>query len=1372
MKRKLTIRRVGSHIPTITLVGFLFLCITIAWLSLVGLPDSLLRKIEQIAARQGIHLKVDAVRLSPFRGLSFVVDNVRIHPTADAPAPLFRAKSAAVDVNTFRLLFRAHFCLSSAEVKNADFQIPVSDEKGEYLDGRNMRLSAKMTPEGDIHITKASLNLEGVDVQLSGDILHREQQVVEEVTNEEYIEPEPEPIDVPAQLTKVSPYTDKIYHIIRQQNWQANETPQIRLHVTIGKKPAATLHAEIPRFDYDIFHFRKALADIEYKNNTVFINRLSFTTIDPDSAASLRGAYEIKERNVEFELDSDAALLAIANSVLGEDSPAILSKFRHDAQNRPHIKLKGSVGLEPNLSLRTLTLNGELSQKMLYVEETCIDDLVLNFYYKDGNFTINNITAAFANNTLNLKATANNGRGNAELSADVDVETALQLVNKFTGKPLALPDEVKIGRRMQIQSSANLTTPIFAPGQTNWQDFTPSVQDITLSLSLDKLNVCDTELKAPTLRIALSGITQNEDLIPVAAKQAKLSLRAEEITHADGIRVTAPSLKLDATEISYRRDTLDIATLSLTPEEANLATQIITPWVETHEMGLNLQLANLHYEADDFSVEQAKLNLHTEHLRQDDIEVSDLDITIPNLLHFTPLAPKWTDILNVAQVRASASDIIYEKRPLGNMCIEAHLAEGQKGKADITYRVPSATEPDTLITNNVSTEVDWTNTELLKLSNMKLNLAPISFAGLLEHFQIALKEIKLPEALSAKGQMTFNTKTLRPTDGTFSLDIPELVRTPIKNTVFRGQEVPIGVSAQVVLTPEEKDELRYRADVTVTHKKDAFKGVVKGSTEGWVLITGTNTIRADVVDKLIDSYAAHSIIRDFRFGSNGSNNITDIDVKVDYAGGGLSVDSYCRADLRNTDYLLGSVLVDEHGNETLRTDLSKNPYTLAKRATCYVRTRIRYPENADGKKIRNECVITIGDINMTYDNRPWFERMQNTSALLNKSALAKVRNKNVNTTMTGDAVIIDVENSFVELVNIKGTVYPAYSLGMYFAPLYYILGDIVLPYPAQVETKSCVFPIYSDCKRPMSGLIKVKVPQTAGFRFLGTTIPLQNFSGFIKLSDRYVTLDKMNAACWEGVLDATVKIGITGKHTSFDGFVNAANMNLSSILASYDTEYSSALCNGYLRFRSPSSNINDIQGYGEANVTNGDLMGFTLFQPISALVTDLPSTLLRLETAAKNKKNSNAISSIFTGTGNAIRSIGTQARRIPGYNHLFAYDLQNVFAKFAIGSGKLRAYDMEAEGYNLDVKMKVEVDLHTTNIRGNLWPRITSLPTIILSPITFLSDFMIDIIIYGKIDDLKWKVGLDRRLKSDKPSFSDKKSDNTLKPRSAKKAQR
>ncbi len=1362
MSRKLTIRRVGSHIPTICLVGFLFLCLTVAWLSLVGLPESVLRRLEQLAMEQGVALRVESLRLAPYKGLALKAENIKVYATPQDTEPLLTARSLTVGVKAFRLLFTGEVCPDSATLKRAVLALPVTDRPGKKLRVRDITIATEFDSGGNMRLSSAALNIDGVVVRASGDI--RKSGETSSGTTTSQVEPQP--IDIPALLAEYAPYTNKVYRILKDQNWEPHETPSIHVHLDVGEKLSMAVQAELPRFDYKMFHFRNAKADLAYKDDTIAIHMLSFETIEPPSSASLQGAYEWKLRNLGFDFESDATLIPLITQILGKEKSGILSKMTHAPDKAPHIRLRGSLGLEPDFSLTNLTLNGELEQQELYIDGTCVDKLTLSFFYKDGNFNLNGLGIQFADNSIDLTATANKGSGRAKVHANLNIRDSLELLNKLLPTPVQLPTGLELGERLSLNLAANLTTQTFTPGRSNWQELTPDISSADIELSLDSLSYENMRFTAPRLRLIASGIHQAENKLPIGADKLEVELSAAKFSPTEQATLEQIALNIAADAICYHDNALNIEKIQISPGEKAQLGKFCMPGVQLAEASANICLSGLSMTQGHLRIEEMAADCMLASLQHGKIEAEGIKLQISGLKGINTVSDAASGYFATAQINADIAQILHEGSAMGQAALGLVLAEEQQGQAHFSLTLPG--KDNTAAINTISARIDGRNLQAPTLHDIRLALAPQSFAGLLEHFNIQIPQIKLPEKLTAQGYLTINSDKKRLEAAKFDLTIPQLVRTPVRVKAFQGAEVPVGLQTQLTLTPDAGDDISYRADVKLTHGEDCFEGVVKGSTRGELSVTGNNTIRADVVDKLIDSDTAHGIIRDFRFGNTGRNIITNIDVKVDYAHG-LSVDSFCNVELHNTEYQLSVIQEDAQGNEKLRTDLGTYPYTLAEHATCYVRSKVRYHEPQEGKPApKDECVVTIGDITMRFDNTPWFRSTDRQGTGLSSDALQQANRKHSNTTMVGDAVIIDVQNSFVELVNISGFIYPHYSLGMYYAPLRHFLEDIVLPYPAKVETKSCVFPIYSDCKRPMSGLIKIEVPKRAGFRFLGTTLPLDKFSGFIRLTDDYVLLDKMNAACWEGVLNAAVKIDFSGRRTAFDGLVSAHNMNLKSILKSYGVEYSSALCNGQLRFRAPSPDLEALQGYGEVSVVNGDLMGFTIFQPVASLVSDLPSKLLLFESAAKNQntaKETGYIDGIFSGTGRAITTIGNQARLIPGYNHLFAYDIQDAYAKFAIAKGHLRAYDMKAIGYNLDVKMKLDVDLETTYIRGNLWPGITSLPTIILSPITFLSDFMIDILIYGKIDDLQWKFGLDRALRGAPPSATDKPGNTRYKPK-------
>jgi hypothetical protein len=78
---------------------------------------------------------------------------------------------------------------------------------------------------------------------------------------------------------------------------------------------------------------------------------------------------------------------------------------------------------------------------------------------------------------------------------------------------------------------------------------------------------------------------------------------------------------------------------------------------------------------------------------------------------------------------------------------------------------------------------------------------------------------------------------------------------------------------------------------------------------------------------------------------------------------------------------------------------------------------------------------------------------------------------------------------------------------------------------------------------------------------------------------------------------------------------------------------------------------------------------------------------------------------------------------------------------------------MKAKGYNLSVDTKLDIDLGSLTLKGGLWPRISSVPTALISPITILSKFLIDINIYGELLNPEWEIGLSKKLKEEAASL-------------------
>ncbi len=1328
MANKITIRRVGGLLPAMSLVALILLASLIIWLSTVGLPQCTLRRIEAEAAKQGIYLKVDRLKLSPASGLAVRARRVELYAAAGEEKPLATLERATLAISASALL-RGQLQPTKAEFRNLDLALPTDGEAPLVV--ADASASATIHNGRHVRLTSASARLEGIPVTLRGAFMLPESSGGDTTTAADSA-----PLDLTALLRPLQEPLGQVQRSIAAQNWSPDELPEIELQLMALRQTQLSARVTIPRYDEEQFHFRDASLDIAYQHNTVLINKIHFRTVEPESEVTLQGGYDILARHLSVNLESTAALtrMAEALTIPGADMEEIVSwlrRFRHPDDAPPSIALRGDVYFEENFSPRAISLTGQVSQKNFVFGETAIDELHLSFYYRDGSFNIDRLHLAFPTGSLTLSASASSetNKGKARIMADLDIPHLLTFANEFTTEPLTLPEGLELTGNLQLDAAAELDMPSFISGATNLDQFLPTLHRVELSVGIDKAAHYGHSMEQPQLKLIISDMHQPEgELIPNALSQAELSF------HANAVHLPREEGKDEGT--SFHKAELELVLRGLSLEESPEAP---APHITSADGELHLGALSL----PGFRAEAVNLKF-----------VGAEDIR--------PLADNWRRILKQATLRLTTGAMHTGETLLGAADSKIELdADGNLDLAAVLDRDGHRM--------HLELHPQLTEDGILVLEQVQLELPAAGFAPLLALTGTDITQIRMPDLVTLSGSVRYDTRSGSLRQAAGELSIPHLVRTPGAGVLaFKGREVPLSVSLKGHAQGQEDGNTTFGGELRVIHKTER-KGARErklelsftGDTASHVHLEGTSTLDVGTADELIDLYDAHVIMRDFR---THEGSVTDIDIRsvdVNWAGG-LTVTASCDARINDIGYQLFSIddVLNAQGKptgkETVRTDLGKDPYRQIEKARAHV--DVLYKENAEGKIEATRISILNADV--TYDNRPWL-RSQGFKKGVKSSRLQ------------GEAVIIDVEDSFVELRNVHGQAYPAYAIGAYYADLQGFLNDVILEQPARVETKRCLFPIGKDCPHPFSGSIRMEADR-AGFRFLGTTFPFTNFSGFIWFRDGAVCLDRLNAACWDGAVNAALTIDYSGKHTGFDGYATFDNINLKPLAAAYGSKQQPALCNGNIRFRTPTPEVRDLQAYGEVHIVNGDLMSLRIFRPVGDLITDLPGNLAELERKALRSEGrepnwfDRQLSKIFQKTGDTISNVGnTVTNNIPFANHFLRYDLQEVHSRFNIGRGKLVTDGMKALGYNLNVGMQLELDLDKLTLEGDLWPKISSVPTLILSPITFLSDFMIDIQVFGPVDDIDWKFGLNRKRKEeqDECSVTDEAPKQNMKPK-------
>ena len=1347
MAGKLTIRRVGHLLPTLCLVVLLLVVGIITWLSTAGLPGCVLRYIEREAsAAAGLPITIDKIKLAPRSGLAAKAEGVGITiEQPDALPATMRVRKAQITLSISRLL-AGELQPSGLHVLGMEAVVPLSDKEGDAIHLDSVKLYTEWPQRNRRVLAEVNAHLQGIAVQGKltlanpADLLSIS---VEDKADEGATKTPGE------HLAEIRPLLQKFKEQIDEQKWENVPPPSISITAAHRNDWTAEIKAQIPSFRQAHFHFHDAQLAAKYEKNTISVHNLSFRTEKPDTKVRLQASYDLTNRDLSFTTRSTAPIISILDEYLADDAPPMLHKLRSSKGKTPDIEISGTAAFSENYAINSITLHGKLEQQGFLIGNVPANYLLMTFYMRDGSFNLDQCRIELPDGSIDCAAQLAEGAGKAEMEVSLPDETLLALAREISGDDaLSLPDDLSFSGNLDVHLHCEMTTPPFEAGKSQIQDLIPTLHSCQIRFRTPSISLQGAEFHSPALQLKLDGINY-EDNLQIGKASLQVQMASTKETSETNAAASDVALDLDISDLCTDSDftalQLGPSALKLKIAEAKAgATEIKSLNAETSVNGLRVRFDDI-YNTLASSALVANVQLGSCTCADTHAQGLNLKLNIPAGIN---RSEPWLNMQQDAHISASLQQLTGTNNFTAT---DTELSLHHTATNAVQIKFTSNIDGEQA---SLSTTATLTDKELVTIKNLNLHLPAARLLPLLGNEE-PLNELKLPRMVDLQGDALIDPNGGKLLSCRYNLQLPELVRVCNNVYVHKGMEIPLQLDVKGCFSTAPDGSMLYDADVDAVHAEGKLDIHVSGDPLKNCHITGTNTIPVSIINALIDNADAHWIMRDFRCTPGLTRNvITDIDTIIRYDNG-VYVNSKCKANLYNMDFLLGAIRDKEDaqgnptGEEYLRTDLGKDPYSRVKEGHCDVEVVVQLDcKDTDGKPLKDEILINLLNPDLLYDNRPWLKRMNI------KDGVSTSR-------IVGEAVRFDIEACTISLHKLKGSCYPAYSIGMYYAPLQHFLEDVVLELPADIETEYCIFPISRSCEVPMKGLIRAEAATRAGFRFLGTTIPFKNFSGFINISDTDVYLDRMNAQSWGGVVNGALRIDFSGEHTTLDGYFSAHNLNLKDIVASYGTEFTSATCNGFIRFQAPSPDLEAVRAYGQVHLQDGDLMEIGLFRPIGALISDMPNQLKKLQNSVPgvNKISTPEWSGKFVDfvwdtSGEAIDSVGRSALKLPFANHFLRYGIDEASAKFDITQGHLITRDMKARGYNLDVDVKLDLNLNDLTFKGDLWPRISSVPTLLISPVTILSKFLIDINLYGDILNPKWKIGLSKKLQKDDPSLS------------------
>lgn len=1345
MAGKITIRRVGTLLPHLCLVGLLLVVGLIIWLSTVGIPDCALRYIEAEAANAGIPVRIEKIQLVPRAGLAVKAEEISLNvPQHGLPDAKLHLRKAQLAFSLSRLL-AGDWTPQDLKLKGGEINIPVSGQETLLVTDIDIYLGFLSKMRGVYVDTQNKLH--GIELQT------HLFQPIGDASSESSSNADPSSLSetdilplIGQHLASLRPWLVQIHQELAAQKWDDSHHPTIKLKAREGNNKAFKLEAWIPCYDKDLLHARDITLEASYEDNTLTIDTLKLQTVDPETKLTLQGAYNTDTRELAFNTRSSAPLIRLVENYL-DGEHTLLHKIKSPENNTPTIELDGRIDFAEDYALTSITLRGKLEHKLMHLGETQVNHLVLSFFLRDGSFNVDHLLLEFPDGHIRASAQAANGKGNAKIDLNLSDETILALMRDFSNTPSPpIPEELSFNDNLKLRANCTVSVPLFEPGKTQFKDLIPTLRSCDIQFNTDHVAWKDNEFHKVALTLHAGGIelqagSLSVDDIAIDGLLGNLSAESLQAS-AKNLIYNLQISKLRASD-NYNGLSLGKADFRVSLDAARMGDSALDHFHTTASLGdFHTVWADITHTLRSQKIE-AEVQINRMEHEQTKVQSILANVSIPGGLN---IADGWNNMQKDAVIAASIKEI----KQNGNFCIsDTKLNVRNTGKDECRLNFSGSVSGEPI---HVNTTAALRQNQLLLLNNTDARLPLASMAPLIGGEP--LEELKLPREVILHGDALFDTESGRLIKTHYDISVPELIRVCHNVHVHKGMEIPLTLHVRGEFSTAEDGTMQYDADVLATHKLGTLDIHVKGNPLEDCHITGSNTIPVNVVNALIDNADAHWIMRDFRCEDGITrSDVSDINATIRYDKG-FYMHALCKAHLQNVEFLLGALRdkYDANGKETgeeyLRTDLSKNPYTLVKEGRCDVEVLVQLDcTDNQGAPLPERIRINLTNPDLLYDNRPWLKRMGfKTGASTSR--------------ITGEAVRFNIEDMTISLHKLKGNCYPAYSIGMYYAPIQHYMEDIILRDPVNIATDYCIFPLSRRSKVEMKGLIRADAATGAGFRFLGTTIPFTNFNGFINISDTDVYLDRMNAQCWGGAMSGALRIGFSGKHTSLDGYIEAQGMNLKDIVASYGTDFTPASCSGYIRFQAPEPVLEQVVAYGQLSLKDGDLMQLSLFRPVENLLSDMPGHLSKLQKSVKATEEppppswaDKLISFVFDSGSEAVGSVQDSSYKIPFVNHFLRYGIDEAFTRFDIKDGHFLTRGMKAKGYNLNIDTQLDIDLNKLTVKGDLWPKISSVPTVLISPITILSKFLIDINIYGELADPQWEFGLSQKFKSDENSL-------------------
>ena len=385
------------------------------WANRSGLPEPWRAAIERELSREGMHLRIAALRYLPLRGIS--ADGVKIYSDRERTQEISRLGQILIDLDKTRLA-RGEVRPRRIQLRNARLDLPVDplDPSAGVIEVNRLNGIIRMPGGRMLEIREASGEIAGVQVRIGARLLTRKGGGATGG-------------DGPSE-GKRRRWFDSLLKEIMRWEFPADHPPELQCFV---EGDLADPHSLVARFHLEADGMSRngyGLSELSAEGSL----QGDLLTLTLVRAADARGRleahadYNIRQREGRFDVQSSLAHPPLLKAWAGLSEPGEWV-FAGNQQ----IEAEGEFIIPENAPPQFRT-NGRLACDAIMLKGVSIDSLSSTFAWKDGALLLREIELQRPDGSAKGKALVQGNQVRIILEADLPAATYRPL---FAGQPLA-----------------------------------------------------------------------------------------------------------------------------------------------------------------------------------------------------------------------------------------------------------------------------------------------------------------------------------------------------------------------------------------------------------------------------------------------------------------------------------------------------------------------------------------------------------------------------------------------------------------------------------------------------------------------------------------------------------------------------------------------------------------------------------------------------------------------------------------------------------------------------------------------------------------------------------------------------------------------